>query len=109
MSGRYSSLDEFWPFYVSEHLNPVNRRLHFIGTTGAILLVSTGWFVAAPVVAYALAWIGHFIFERNTPATFKHPWLSLQADFRMYFLILTGRMENEIVRLSSELQRLRKG
>ena len=105
----FRTLEEFWPFYVSEHLNPVNRRLHFVGTTLAIVLIATGHFLAALVIAYGCAWTGHFIFERNRPATFKYPWLSLQADFRLYFLIVTGRMDAEIVRLSPEMKRLRQG
>ncbi len=116
MNGQYSTLDEFWPFYVSEHLNPTNRKLHFWGTTAGLVLgleainaFSAGLVAAALVVAYGCAWIGHFVFEKNRPATFKYPLLSFRADFRMYALIATGRMDAEIVRLSSELRALRKG
>ena len=114
MNGHYSSLDEFWPFYVSEHLNPVNRKLHFIGTTSGLCLFALSCalrmpalLVGALVAAYGCAWVGHFVFERNTPATFKHPFLSFRADFRMYWLTLTNQMDAEILLRTRELKALR--
>ncbi len=103
MNGQFSSLDEFWPFYLSQHLEPVTRRLHFIGTTLGLVLAALAavrreprLLLAALVAAYGCAWIGHFFFERNAPATFKHPLLSLQADFRMYGLMWRGKLDAEI-------------
>lgn len=108
------TLDEFWPFYVSQHLHPVNRRLHAYGTSLALVLgiaalMRSSRFVAvsAVVVPYAFAWAGHFFFEKNTPATFRHPLLSLRADFRMYWLTLRGEMGAEILLLTKELKALR--
>jgi hypothetical protein len=98
------SYEEFWPYYVSQHSHPVNRALHVVGTTAllvagaAALLVSPWWFATAPVAAYGFAWVGHFAFEKNTPATFTHPLWSLRADLRMYGLIWRGRMGPEIDR-----------
>jgi hypothetical protein len=97
-----SSYEEFWPFYVSQHQNSNCRRLHFAGTSIVLLLVLAAirvslWFgLAMPVVGYSLAWLGHFVFEGNRPATFGHPFWSLRADFRMYRYILTGRMAKEL-------------
>jgi hypothetical protein len=103
MNGQFSSLDEFWPFYLSQHLNPVNRRLHFIGTTLGLMLAALGAFLREPrlpaaalAAAYGCAWIGHFFFERNKPATFQHPLLSLRADFRMYGLMWRGKLGAEL-------------
>jgi hypothetical protein len=103
MNGWFSSLDEFWPFYLAQHLNPTTRRLHFIGTTLGLLLAAAAaisreprFLLAALVAAYGCAWIGHFFFERNAPATFKHPLLSLRADFRMYRLMWLGKLDEEI-------------
>ncbi|WP_424813394.1 Mpo1-like protein [Roseococcus sp. YIM B11640] len=100
------SFREFWPFYVGEHLDARNRLLHFIGSSAAIacLLVAavTGqpwWLLAAVVAGYALAWIGHFTIERNRPATFRHPFYSLLGDWKMFALMLTGRMEREVARI----------
>jgi hypothetical protein len=48
-----------------------------------------GWFLELLVVPYTLAWVGHFFFEHNTPATFLYPAYSLLGDFRMFFGVLT--------------------
>jgi hypothetical protein len=104
MVQRYRSYQEFWPFYVSQHLNPTNRALHFVGTTlvwvclAAALLVSPLWLAAAPLAGYGFAWAGHFFFERNRPATFTYPLWSLRGDFRMFRLMLLGRMAPEVER-----------
>ena len=100
------SYREFWPFYVSQHLKPGTRLLHFIGTTAVIACVigAVAWrewwlLLLGPVVAYGPAWIAHFFVERNRPATFAHPIWSLIGDFHMYALMWAGRMEREIHRL----------
>src|SRR6185295_4389538 len=104
MADRYRSYEEFWPFYVSQHLNPTCRALHFTGTTlvGLALVLSAvdspRWLVLAPVFGYVFAWVGHYIFEKNRPATFTYPLWSLRGDFRMYRLMLLGRMRPEIER-----------
>jgi hypothetical protein len=53
--------------------------------------VNPWFFAAAGVVGYAFAWIGHFFFEKNKPATFTYPVWSLMGDFRMFFEIVTGK------------------
>ena len=99
-----ASYEEFWPYYVSQHRHPTNRRLHFLGTTLGIaacaagLLVSPLWLPAAPFAGYSFAWGGHFFFEKNKPATFSYPGWSFRGDFRMYRLMLLGRMGPEIER-----------
>lgn len=104
---RLSSYEAFWPYYVSEHRDVTCRRLHFVGTTlvlaCAVLAVwrSPWWLLGCPLAGYAFAWVGHFGFERNRPATFTYPLWSLRADFRMYFYTLTGRMAAEIQRAES--------
>ena len=101
---RMESYEEFWPYYVAQHRHPVNRRLHFVGTTlvliclGLAVLRSPVWLLAMPLAGYGFAWIGHFVFERNKPATFTHPLWSLRGDFRMYRLLWLGRMTPEIRR-----------
>ena len=37
------------------------------------------------VLGYSFAWIGHFGFEKNKPATFIYPIFSLLGDFRMMY------------------------
>jgi hypothetical protein len=100
------SYEEFWPFYVSQHLHPTNRALHFVGTTLVLacltagILASPWWLLASPAAGYGFAWVGHFVFEKNRPATFTYPLWSLRGDFRMYRLTWLGRMGPEIRRAS---------
>jgi hypothetical protein len=100
------SFEKFWPFYVGEHLRPLNRQLHFVGSALALTVIFLALFtqngrllLAAPVAGYFFAWLGHFVVEGNRPATFKAPWLSLRGDWRMFRLMLTGRMQAEVDRL----------
>ncbi|HKU17374.1 MAG TPA: DUF962 domain-containing protein [Steroidobacteraceae bacterium] len=97
--GRFRSFADFYPFYLSEHSHPVCRRLHFFGTVLvlATLLVAAlarepAWVLAAPLAGYGCAWIGHFFFEHNRPATFSHPWYSLAGDFVLFRDMLSGRV-----------------
>jgi hypothetical protein len=106
---KFRNFEEFWPYYIGEHRRPATRRLHFAGTTVAIVLaVGATWLVepwlllAAPIAAYGLAWIAHFFVEGNKPATFRHPLWSLRGDVRMYRLMWRGRMDGEVRRLSRE-------
>jgi hypothetical protein len=95
---RYRTFQEFYPFYLTEHVNPVSRRLHVIGTTLVVLcliaaVVTLNWqfLIAAPLIGYGFAWVGHFFFEKNKPATFKYPGFSLMGDFRLWFETVTGQ------------------
>jgi hypothetical protein len=99
MNRRFNSFAEFYPFYLDEHADRRSRRIHFIGSALVlvclILLMATGdwwWFVAAPLCGYGFAWIGHFAFEKNRPATFRHPLYSLMGDWVMFWQILTGKI-----------------
>jgi len=94
---RFRGFAAFYPFYLTEHVNPVSRRLHVVGTSLVIVCLGLGllrdwrFFVAAPLVGYGFAWIGHFVFEKNRPATFKYPLYSLMGDFRLWFEVITGK------------------
>jgi hypothetical protein len=99
------TFEEFWPFYLSEHARPMTRTLHFIGSTAAGALAITAavrrdpkWLLGALVAGYGFAWVGHFGVEKNRPATFKHPLWSLAADWKMWGLMLTGRLDAELAR-----------
>jgi hypothetical protein len=99
MSQRYESFREFYPFYLSEHENPTCRRLHFVGTTLVIVFLATAfltrnawWLVGALVGGYGFAWIGHFFFEHNRPATFTYPVYSFIGDWVMFKDLLTGKI-----------------
>ncbi|ATG19717.1 Mpo1-like protein [Ralstonia mannitolilytica] len=95
----FSSFAEFYPYYLSEHQDRTCRRLHFAGSTVAlvclVLLVLTGslwWLLGAVISGYAFAWVGHFGFEKNRPATFRHPFYSLMGDWVMYRDMWTGKI-----------------
>jgi hypothetical protein len=96
---RYASFREFYPFYLGEHANPTSRRLHVCGTLLALGVAATAFATrrlallwAVPVAGYALAWVGHYFFEKNPPATFTHPLYSLRGDLMMVYEVLTGRL-----------------
>lgn len=96
---KFASFREFYPFYLAEHGNRVSRRLHFIGSCGVLLLVGAAvvqadarWLLAALVCGYGFAWVGHFFFEKNRPATFRHPLYSFLGDWVMFRDILVGRI-----------------
>jgi hypothetical protein len=102
---RFQSFNEFWPYYLAEHAQPMTRLLHILGTALAmafvVLLAITGnlWFLlAAAISGYSFAWAAHFFIERNRPATFSYPVWSLLGDFRMFTLACTGRLAAEIRR-----------
>jgi hypothetical protein len=98
-SDHFANFAEFYPFYLAEHRNVVSRRLHFIGSLGVIgflaMALATGdwiWLPAAIICGYGFAWIGHFFFEKNRPATFRHPFYSLMGDWVMFKDICIGRV-----------------
>ncbi len=94
---RYASFEAFYPYYIHEHSNRTCRRIHVVGTGLVILTwvlgltVSLWWFAASPVVGYGFAWVGHFFFEKNRPATFQYPLWSLMGDFRLFFETVSGK------------------
>ena len=96
---KFNSFAEFYPYYLAEHGNSTCRRLHFIGTTLVIGILayaigrgSLVLLLALPLAGYSFAWIGHFFFEKNRPATFQHPFYSLLGDFVMYRDMLLGKV-----------------
>jgi hypothetical protein len=96
---RFASFREFYPFYLSEHSNRISRRLHFVGSCGVLALVVAAllfgdarYLLGALFCGYGFAWIGHFFFEKNRPATFKHPVYSFVGDWVMFKDILTRKI-----------------
>jgi hypothetical protein len=100
---RYKTLEEFWPYYVREHSNPLTRQLHFIGNTNLLIWLSLALIRRSPKLgvfavasSYAIAWIGHFFVERNRPATFQYPLMSAICDLIMYSKMWRGEMDIEV-------------
>lgn len=100
---KYKSLQEFYPFYLSEHQNTTSRILHFIGTAlviisliGGILFHDLRFLIAIPFLGYGFAWVGHFFFEKNKPATFQYPGYSLASDFMLFWDLLNGKQSFKV-------------
>ena len=97
MNKKFNSFKEFYPFYLSEHKNSICRLLHFVGSFLVILtfifsiLYDKNFILFAPIFGYGFAWIGHFFFEKNKPATFKYPIYSFMGDWMMFKDILIGK------------------
>jgi len=96
----YASFREFYPFYLGEHSDVNCRRMHFAGSTLVLAVVAfavitrhLAWLWLVPVAGYGFAWVGHFVFEKNRPATFRHPLYSLMGDWVMYWDVLRGRVK----------------
>lgn len=99
MTKEYKTFAEFYPFYLAEHSNQTCRRLHFVGSSLVILVLlyalfsgRLGFLLLLPVIGYGFAWIGHFVFEKNRPATFQYPLYSLAGDWVMFKDMLTGKI-----------------
>ncbi|OEY68070.1 DUF962 domain-containing protein [Marinobacter sp. X15-166B] len=95
----FNNFAEFYPHYLEEHRNRTCRRLHFTGSA-LVLVVATYALLSGklmllwllPIIGYGFAWAGHFWFERNRPATFKHPLYSLMGDWVMFKDMLLGKI-----------------
>ncbi len=99
----YTTFWDFYPYYLTEHARPINRAMHFAGTALVIAcfifgILRADWrlFAAIPICGYGFAWFGHFILEKNRPATFKYPFYSLGSDFVMFFHIISGQINQKV-------------
>ena len=106
---QYNSFADFWPHYIAEHSNPRTRLLHLVGTAIALgcvvyfIVVGKRWlFPLALIPGYGMAWIGHFFIEKNRPATFQHPLWSFMGDYKMIWLMLTGRINTEVRQIAAK-------
>ena len=96
----FTSFKRFYPYYLKEHHNKTCRRLHFIGSSLVLLLIGYAFISSQfvllwllPLIGYGFAWVGHFFFEKNRPATFKHPFYSLWGDWVMFKDMLIGKIK----------------
>jgi len=95
---RFQSFQAFYPHYIKEHSNQTCRRIHVLGSALVLVILAVAigtrnawWLAAMPVVGYGFAWVGHFVFEKNRPATFRYPLWSLMGDWRLFLETVTGR------------------
>ena len=105
---KFSSYEEFFLFYLTQHSDARNRALHATGTISGLLFVAAMFLIREPwyallwpVIAYGFAWTGHFLVEKNKPATFGHPFWSFISDFRMVWLMFTGQLESRMAKARS--------
>jgi hypothetical protein len=99
----FSSFAEFYPYYLAEHGHPVCRALHYSGSLSALAIVllcvlsgAWAWLPLALIAGYGQAWIGHFFFEHNKPATFRYPLWSFIGDWVMLKDWLSGRLPRRL-------------
>jgi hypothetical protein len=100
MSAPFANFREFYPFYLGEHVDRTCRRLHIVGSTLVLIVFASAcvsqhwiWLIALPFLGYGFAWIGHFFFEKNRPATFTHPFYSFAGDWVMWWQVVSGKMK----------------
>ena len=100
---KFATYDEFFQVYLQQHSDPRNRILHAIGTTVGVAVVVGAFVTGHPwyallffPIGYGFAWTGHFVLEKNKPATFGHPFWSFISDFRMIGLMVTGRLASRM-------------
>ena len=98
-TARFTSFAEFYPYYLQEHSNDVCRRLHYVGSLLVLSILGYAlftqqwlWLLALPFAGYGFTWVGHFVFEKNKPATFKYPLYSFMGDWVMLKDAFTGRI-----------------
>lgn len=110
MTERITRYEDFFLYYLREHKKPSTRAWHYFGTTLVLaaliyaVLTGTWWVIAVCLLlGYGPAWIGHFFFERNKPATFQYPLWSLLSDFKMYALWISGRLQPWLQRAGADV------
>ena len=103
----FASFEEFWPFYLGEHSMATNRTIHCIGTFFGLVTALSGimsgelfYLLLAPMIGYSFAWFGHFVIEKNKPATLKYPFYSFLGDFKMFGLWMTMKLNQEVDKLN---------
>lgn len=111
MRRKFTSLRQFYHYYLLEHRHPTCRALHFVGTSlflavviYAIVIGPLWWLALGPISGYGFAWIGHFLYEKNKPATFEYPLFSLLSDFIMFWHMLTFQIPKRIQRAVIAMQ-----
>jgi hypothetical protein len=108
---RIRTFEEFWPFYVRQHSNRLNRQLHLVGTSVALSIAGIAIATKKPkfvkwalLAGYGPAWIGHLFIEKNRPATWRYPLWSIRGDLLMWRMALSGTLESEVERILRETE-----
>lgn len=98
-----TTFQEFWPYYVSQHLHPATRTLHAWGPLAAVALAVSGtaagllWSPLLAVgVGYGIAWFSHFVIERNRPASWGRPAWSFRGDMLLIRRYFDGSLNGDV-------------
>ena len=99
---KYHTLKDFYPFYLNEHSNKTCRTLHVIGSTLVLVVLFYAlfsqqykWLFSLPFIGYGFAWVGHYFFEKNVPATFTYPLYSFMADWVMWWQTIINQSKKD--------------
>lgn len=86
---------EFFPIYAEKHNKIGTQILHAIGMilayffgVSAILSGEYWYLLVCPMCAYGFGFTAHFWVQKNTPASFEHPLLSILGDHYMTWLLI---------------------
>lgn len=98
----FGSFPQFWYFYLSQHMKVGTRAFHYVGT--ATIFIGLGvaladqfadflgmggqrWLlpVGGILLTYILGFVSHWTIEKNQPATFVYPLLSMGGDLVMFW------------------------
>ncbi len=99
----YNKIKDFYLFYLTQHSNPTNRRLHFAGTFFVVLVFVLAFFynyktfLLIPFLAFGFAWVGHFFIEKNKPIVFQYFFLSFFCLLIMCWHMLTNQIDKKIL------------
>ena len=52
-------------------------------------------FPVGVIIGYGFAWLGHFVYERNSPASSRYPVWSFICDVRLCLMMASGRLWTE--------------
>lgn len=93
------TFEEFYPEYLAAHRDRRTKLVHTVGLLGGLGVALTGLALRKPAliagglaIGYLPAFVSHWIFEKNQPKTFEHPFLSFRGDFVMVYEFLTDRL-----------------
>lgn len=97
---KYTSFQEFYTFYLSQHQNLMSQRMHFAGSVLAALCIlififsfTLTYLLLAIILGYGFAWAGHYFFEKNEPTSCQNPWYSFLGFWMMFKDMITGKVK----------------
>ncbi|KAK2432653.1 transmembrane protein [Trifolium repens] len=101
----FKNKDDFWVYYMNHHSKPSTRKWHFIGTLFSIIfflfsiIFSWLFLFLVPLSFYGFAMYSHLFIEGNFPATIGYPFWSLYCDLKLFWFMVTGKLDREMKRL----------